>query len=186
VPVDKPFLAFDILARHSTHPDARIRAELVLMLARASGAGGMVGGQSLDLEASKTGMPQRPDIAHITRLQSMKTGALITCACEMGAILSGATATEQLTLRRYATALGAAFQIADDLLDAEGDASTAGKAVAKDAAAGKATLVGLGGIAAARVRLEGLEAETIAALAMFGERGRVLADAARFICSKQV
>ncbi len=179
-------LAFDVLARHATHPDPRTRAELVLTLARASGAAGMAGGQALDLEASKRGEPPQPDIAHILRLQSMKTGALLTCACEMGAILGGAAPMERQALRRYGTALGSAFQIADDLLDAEGDAATAGKAVAKDAAAGKATLVGLMGVAEARAQLREQVDLSVTALTGFGARGHVLAGAARFIGSDAV
>lgn len=177
-------LAFELLARPAAHPEASVRAELVLTLARASGVAGMAGGQALDLDAGKRGVPQLPDVAHVTRLQAMKTGALITCACEMGAILGQATATERAALVRYGTALGTAFQIADDLLDAEGDAATAGKAVAKDAAAGKATLVALLGVTAARERLHALEAEAIAALAGFGARATALADAARFVAGR--
>ncbi|MGQ0673031.1 MAG: polyprenyl synthetase family protein [Hyphomicrobium sp.] len=176
--------AFEVLASPATHDDPAVRSELVLTLARASGMAGMAGGQALDLEAGKRGVPPHPDLAHILRLQAMKTGALITCACDMGAVLGRADAGQREALVRYGQALGSAFQIADDLLDAEGDVSTAGKAVAKDAAAGKATVVGLMGVAAARDRLRSLEAEAVTALAGFGERASVLADAARFVAGR--
>jgi farnesyl diphosphate synthase len=178
-------LAFDILARPSTHPDAAVRAELVLALARAGGAGGMVGGQSYDLEADKLGLPTTTTTAHIRRLQAMKTGALITFAVEAGAILGKATCEERDALKSYGDHLGFAFQIADDLLDAEGDAATVGKAVGKDSAAGKATLVSLMGLDAARAKLAQTERNAIAALAPFGARAQTLTAAARFVVTRQ-
>ncbi len=178
-------LAFDILARPETHPDPQVRAELVLELARASGAGGMVGGQAIDLEADKRGEPQSPSLAHIRRLQAMKTGALIGFAARAGAILARATGNERSALLAYGDHVGFAFQIADDLLDAQGDAATVGKAVGKDAAAGKATTVSLMGLEAARAKLTEVEAAAIDALAPFGDRADVLREAARFVSRRR-
>lgn len=178
-------LAFDILARPQTHDDPAVRAELVLALARAAGPGGMAGGQAFDLEADKLGLPRQPTVEHIRRLQAMKTGALIAYAAESGAILGCGTAVERAALQVYGDHLGFAFQIADDLLDASGDAATVGKAVGKDAAAGKATLVSLLGPDQARAALAAAEAAAIAALVPFGERAHVLAEAARFVSSRR-
>ena len=178
-------LAFDILARPKTHPDPSVRAELVLALARAAGAGGMVGGQALDLEADKLGVPATPALDHIRRLQAMKTGALITYAVESGALLGSATQSERVALKAYGDHLGFAFQIADDILDAEGDSATVGKAVGKDEAAGKATLVSLMGLAAARAALAQAEAAAIAALTPFGARAAILIAAARFVVTRK-
>lgn len=178
-------LAFDILARPSTHHDPAVRADLVLALARAAGAGGMVGGQALDLEADKLGIPAVATLDHIRRLQAMKTGALITFAVEAGAILGQASPHERSALKSYGDHLGFAFQIADDLLDVEGDMATVGKAVGKDLAAGKATLVTLLGIEAARAKLTQTQNAAISALAPFGDRGAVLAAAARFVATRQ-
>ncbi len=177
-------LAFDILARPSTHHDPAVRAALILAVAQASGAAGMVGGQVVDLEADKLGQPPAPTLDHIRKLQAMKTGALLRVSCEAGAILSGASAADRDSIRRYGEAIGVAFQIADDLLDAEGDAATVGKAVGKDAAAGKATLVSLMGIDAARARLAAVEADAIARLTPFGTRADTLVEAARFIARR--
>lgn len=177
-------LAFEILARPQTHPDASVRSALVLALAKAAGAGGMVGGQALDLEADKLGNPPFPSAEHIRRLQAMKTGALITYAVEAGAILGGAAPTERVALKTYGDHLGLAFQISDDLLDAEGDAELVGKAVGKDVAAGKATYVGRLGLDAARGKLAQTEAAGLAALAPFGDRALLLADAARFVVTR--
>jgi farnesyl diphosphate synthase len=178
-------MAFDILARPTTHASPAVRAELVLALARASGAGGMVGGQAFDLEADKLGQPPVATAAHIRRLQAMKTGALITYAVEAGAILGLASHEERMALKTYGDHLGFAFQIADDLLDAEGDAATVGKAVRKDGDAGKATLVSLMGLDVARKTLAETEAAAIAALAPFGTRASSLAAAARFVSTRQ-
>jgi farnesyl diphosphate synthase len=178
-------LAFDILARPSTHGDPAVRADLVLELARGAGPGGMVGGQAIDLEADKLGLPAAPSLAHVRRLQAMKTGALILFACRAGAILGRADAGRRAALTAYADHLGVAFQIADDLLDADGDAALVGKAVGKDAAAGKATLVSLTGLDAARVRLAETEAAAIAALAPFGAAADMLAAAARFVSRRR-
>ncbi|MFN3869232.1 MAG: polyprenyl synthetase family protein [Hyphomicrobiaceae bacterium] len=178
-------LAFEIVAAPECHPDARVRSGLTLALARASGAAGMVGGQAFDLEAERiTGGPEH-DAKHIRRLQAMKTGALIRFACVSGAILAGADADTRQRLERFGDTLGLAFQIADDLLDVEGSTAETGKAVAKDAAAGKATLVSLMGIAEARARLVDLEAEAIALLAPFGVAAATLQEAARFVVNRR-
>jgi farnesyl diphosphate synthase len=177
--------AFEILGRPAAHPDPMVRLELVSGLARAAGAAGMVGGQALDLEAEKLAGAAPQTLAHIRRLQGMKTGALISFSCEAGAILGAAGSPERAALRGYGEALGLAFQIADDLLDAEGDAATVGKRVAKDAAAGKATLVSLMGLDAARSELARVEAHAADALASFGSAGDVLREAARFVGRRQ-
>ncbi len=138
-------LAFDVAARPAVHPEAEVRVNLVGALARAAGIGGMVGGQLLDLAAEgrfADGKPQSLDETAIGALQAMKTGALLQFACAAGAILGKASVAEREALDRYGMAVGKAFQIADDLLDVEGDSATLGKAAGKDAAAGKATLVG--------------------------------------------
>lgn len=178
-------LAFEVLADPCTHGDPSVRLELVSLLAKAAGTTGMVGGQAFDLEADKLGTPKEPTAAYIRRLQCMKTGALIEFACEAGAILGLAGAAERAALRRYGAAVGHAFQIADDLLDAEGDATTVGKRVAKDAAAGKATLVSLIGVAAARAELFKAEQEAVEALARFGAQASVLVEAAAFVAKRK-
>lgn len=177
-------LAFEILAGQATHADAMVRSELVHTFAQAAGGRGMVMGQALDLEAEKRGEPQKPTIEHVARLQSLKTGALITAACEAGAILAQAAAADRKALHDYGEALGSAFQIADDLLDAEGDEETVGKATGKDHAAGKATIVGLLGAAEARTRLAETERRAIAALERFGDKAETLIEAARFATSR--
>jgi farnesyl diphosphate synthase len=178
-------LAFELLARPEAHPDADVRVALVGALARASGAAGMVGGQALDLMADKLGDPARPTVEHIRQLQAMKTGALLVFACEAGAVLGRASEAERRALVDFGAALGFAFQIADDLLDAEGDVATVGKAVAKDAAANKATLVSLMGIAEAKAMLARTEAAANDALAVFGAKAHVLREAARFVVNRK-
>jgi farnesyl diphosphate synthase len=178
-------LAFEVLGRAETHSDPAVRVALISALARASGAAGMVGGQALDLMADKRGDPASPTIDYIRRLQAMKTGALLVFACEAGAILGRATDGERRALADFGTALGFAFQIADDLLDAEGDAATVGKAVAKDAAANKATLVSLMGIQKARAMLVETEAAANDALNIFGLRAHILREAARFVVNRK-
>jgi farnesyl diphosphate synthase len=178
-------LAFEILARPETHLSTEIRTTLVLEMARASGPAGMAGGQCMDLEADKLGVPKAPSLEHIRRLQAMKTGALIRFGVEAGAILGQATPEQRASLRRYGDHLGFAFQIADDLLDASGDAATVGKATGKDAEAGKATLVSLMGLEAARAKLAETEAAAIAALLPFGKAADTLREAARFVASRK-
>jgi farnesyl diphosphate synthase len=176
-------VAFEMLASVDTHPDAAVRAELALGLARASGAAGMVGGQCLDLEAEKLGQPQRPTLADVRRLQAMKTGALIRYACEAGAVLGSADMELRRALSVYGERLGRAFQIADDLLDVEGEAMTVGKATGKDG--GKATVMSLMGVDAAKAELAKLETEALAALQPFADRANALREAAAFVVQRQ-
>lgn len=181
-------LAFDLLAGADAHPDPAMRVALVRALARAGGLGGMVGGQVLDLTAEgrfDDGTPLALSEAEILRLQSMKTGALLLFSAEAGGLLAGASPEERAALTAYGRALGAAFQIADDILDVEGDAAAMGKKVHKDIAAGKGTLVSRLGLPAARNRLNGLVATAEAALAPFGARGATLAAAAHFVAERQ-
>lgn len=173
-------LAFEIAADPATHPDPAVRAELALALARASGGAGMAGGQMLDLAAEGRALGE----AEILTLQAMKTGALIRFGCEAGGILGRADDGARKALHDYGAALGQAFQLADDLLDVEGDAALIGKATAKDAGAGKATLVALIGVERARARLSELVARARAALAPFGARAHILAETADFVASR--
>ncbi len=181
-------LAFDILSRPQTHPDAAVRIELVMALARAAGLGGMVGGQMLDLAAEGrfTGNgPQRLNEREVLTLQAMKTGALLRFACEAGGILAAAKRPQRKALERYGAAVGQAFQIADDLLDLEGDPALVGKQTGKDAVAGKATIAGILGVPAAKARLRGLVSEAENALApLFGSAAAVLIEAAKFVAER--
>jgi farnesyl diphosphate synthase len=174
-------LAFEVLANVAAPGGAG--GELVASLARAAGAAGMVGGQCLDLEADKLSLPLRPDAAHVEHLQTLKTGALFRCACELGAILGQAGPTERRALETYGVRLGLAFQIADDLLDVEGDAATMGKAARKDAA--KATLHAASDVETARRRLAALAAEATSALAPFGHKADTLRAAAAFTMRRE-
>jgi farnesyl diphosphate synthase len=179
-------IAFDVLARPEVHPSAAVRIALVAELARAAGLGGMAGGQMLDLAAEGRFDEKRPAGEKDTlTLQAMKTGALIRFACRAGAILGEANDADRDALDRYGTVLGQAFQIADDLLDVEGDAAALGKATGKDAASGKATLVGLLGTEAAHARLNALAGEAEQAVTRFGERAAMLRLAARFVVSRR-
>lgn len=173
-------LAFDIIAGEATAVPAERRAALVLALARAAGPGGMVGGQKLDLEAEQT----PPDEAGIIRLQAMKTGALIRFACEAGALIAGAPADDRERLAEFGSAIGLAFQLADDLLDLTADASQMGKATGKDAAAGKATLVALHGANWARSQLHGLVEQAHALLDPYGDDAQLLKEAATFVATR--
>jgi len=179
-------LAFDAMTHEDIHPDAGIRITLVSELARAAGLGGMAGGQMLDLAAEGRFDDKRAlSESEIARLQAMKTGALIRFACRAGAILGRADANKRAAVDRYAAAIGQAFQIADDLLDLEGDAATIGKTAGKDASAGKATLVAALGADGARDRLAALIAEADATLAPFGVKADSLRAAARFIAERR-
>jgi farnesyl diphosphate synthase len=181
-------LAFDILARPETHPNPAVRIDLVLALARASGLGGMVGGQMLDLAAEgrfEGGKAQPLGASDVKLLQTMKTGALLRFGCLAGAILGEASPEKRDALDRYGTLLGEAFQIADDLLDVEGDAATVGKATGKDAAAGKGTFVTVLGMDGAKARLKTLVTESEAALSVFGRDADVLKMAARFVAERK-
>lgn len=177
-------VAFETLGKPRVHPNPEVRLELIAGLARAAGMAGMVGGQALDLEAERQPRAAPLSLTEILLLQSMKTGALIRFSCEAGAILGDAGPEARDALRKYGTELGLAFQIADDLLDAEGDAATVGKAVSKDAAAGKATLVSLMGRDAARAELERVEQAAIDALSPFGARAETLIEATHFVASR--
>lgn len=169
-------LAFEVLADEATHEDPYVRAELVLELARASGPTGMAGGQMMDLVAEA----ETFDLPTTTRLQQLKTGALIGFAIEAGAIMGKASADNRVKLRGYARDLGLAFQIADDLLDVEGDSRRTGKAVRKDEGAGKATFVSLLGIERARKQAEMLIDQAIGHLHGFGQSADLLRAIARF------
>ena len=173
--------AFGVLADPDTHGDPAVRCELVTELAAAAGAGGMVGGQMIDLIAEH----QSLDIGAITRLQRMKTGALIAFSCEAGAILAKAPSEPRSALRGYAHDLGLAFQIADDLLDVEGSAAETGKPVGADAAAGKATFVSILGAARARAQAELLVRQAVAHLDLFEQRAELLREAARFVITRR-
>ncbi len=177
-------LAFEILARPAGQRDANVHADLVLALSKAAGGRGMVDGQMLDLEAEKLGTPKTPTIDHIRKLHALKTGALIACACEAGAILGRATAIDRAALRRYGEHLGFAFQIADDLLDAEGDTEIVGKETGKDDARGKVTLVTLLGVDNARACLEEAQRDAVNSLRLFGGRAATLIEAARFAAQR--
>ncbi|MGC1778663.1 MAG: polyprenyl synthetase family protein [Xanthobacteraceae bacterium] len=176
--------AFDILSRLKTHANPAIRIELVMALARAAGLGGMAGGQMLDLGAEGRFGTQKLGAAEVRMLQAMKTGALLRFACVAGAILGGAEAAQRLALERYGAAVGEAFQVADDLLDIEGDPALVGKQTGKDAAAGKATFVSVLGVAGAKARLRELVAEAEAALAPFGPSAAILIEGAHFVAER--
>jgi farnesyl diphosphate synthase len=181
-------LAFDILSRPETHPDAAIRVELISALAKAAGVGGMAGGQMLDLAAEgrfANGQQGVLAFEDIKMLQSMKTGALLSFACASGGILGNARPEARAALARYGSAIGEAFQIADDLLDVDGDAATVGKATGKDAAANKATFVSLLGVPGARERLQALVQEAESAISSLGDDSGVLKAAAHFIANRQ-
>lgn len=174
-------LAFEIVSDPHHGTDPAVRSELALLLAKAAGWQGMVLGQALDLAAERQSFSRE----EIAAMQALKTGALFRFACEAGAVLGHADSSERAALLAYAKAFGQAFQLADDLLDAEGDAKALGKAVAKDAGRGKATLVALLGVEAAKDRLGALVAEAEAALAPFGARAGMLKDIARFVATRR-
>lgn len=182
-------LAFDVLSREAAHDDPAVRAALVQCLAKASGIGGMAGGQMLDLEAegrfSAGQTPVALELDDIEILQRMKTGALLAACCEAGAILGKATDTDKAAIMRYARAIGFAFQLADDILDIEGDATAVGKAVGKDAAKNKGTLVSAIGVPAARKKLDALIGEAKLSLAPFGARAEWLIACAGFIAARK-
>ncbi len=179
--------AFDILSRPQTHPDPAVRIELVTALARAAGLGGMVGGQMLDLAAEGRfagGGSQQFGESDVRVLQAMKTGALLRFACQAGGILAAAAKPQREALERYGSAVGQAFQIADDLLDLEGDPALVGKQTGKDAKAGKATMVSVLGVTAAKARLNKLVAAAEQALAPFGPAAAILIEGARFVANR--
>lgn len=173
-------MAFELLADPATTGDPFTRAEMVLVLARAVGAGGMVGGQALDIAAET----QSFDLTQVTRLQQLKTGALLAASVELGAILGHVSPEGRRHLRAYAHDIGLAFQIADDLLDHEGDAALAGKVLRKDDAAGKATFVSLQGAERAREQARMLVDQAIAHLASHGAEADLLRAIARYIVER--
>ncbi len=178
-------LAFEILADPTTDPIAEVRVALCLGLARAAGLAGMVGGQMLDINAEQATAPL--SVEEIARLQAMKTGALLKFSVEAGTRLGGAGATARAALGTYGRAIGAAFQIADDILDVESDAATLGKRAGKDAQRNKGTLVGALGLDAARRELDRLVDEAIAAVdaAGVGSKGDILRATARFVALRK-
>lgn len=173
--------AFEVLADPATHPDARVRVDLVHHLAQSAGADGMVGGQMLDLLAEH----QPLELAEITRLQRMKTGALIAFSCEAGALLGKAADAQRASLAAYAHDLGLAFQIVDDLLDVEGNPEELGKKTGKDENAGKATFVSLLGADRARAQSEMLAEQAISHLHSFGDAATPLRDLAWYVVRRR-
>lgn len=172
--------AFEVLADPATSGDPFVRAELVQVLATASGASGMVGGQVLDIE----GEGQALDLPAVTRMQQLKTGALLSAAVEMGAVLGRLPTEGRMHLKGYARDIGLAFQIADDLLDHTGDETKAGKALRKDADAGKQTFVALLGEGRAREQARMLVDQALAHLKSYGHEADLLREVARFIVER--
>ena len=179
-------LAFEVLADPVTDPDPAIRSNLVLGLARASGLGGMVGGQLLDLSAEGRYGPAELGEADVRLLQMMKTGAILTFSVEAGAILGRADASAHQGLVDYGRALGAAFQVADDILDREASAEALGKRTGKDQEKGKATLVDLLGMDGARRECRLLVEKAHASLERFGAKADTLREAVRFVVEREV
>lgn len=176
-------LAFDIITRDEVHKDPTVRLLLTRALARAAGVGGMVGGQMMDLAGEgRFGDRETPDVA---KLQQMKTGALLKYGCIAGALLGQAPKAQYDALDAYGHAFGEAFQIADDLLDVEGDAAALGKPAGQDAALGKTTFVTQLGLDGAKARLRDLLKNADSALAPFGAKGDMLRAASRFVAERQ-
>jgi farnesyl diphosphate synthase len=173
-------LAFEILADPATHPDPFTRGEMIATLATASGPDGMAGGQMMDLEAEKSNF----DLPTVTRLQALKTGALIAASVEIGAILGHVAPDGRTHLRGYARDIGLAFQIVDDIMDVEGDEALAGKALGKDADAGKATFVSLMGLDRAKQQAEMLVEQAISHLASYGHEADLLRAIARYVLER--
>ena len=173
--------AFEVLADAKTHAEPSIRSALVKVLAKASGHEGMVGGQIIDLYAENHEL----DVPEITRLQRMKTGALIAVSCDIGALMGEASEEARHYLREYAHDIGLAFQIADDLLDVTGDEAEVGKKTRKDAGAGKATFVSLLGVDEASEQAHMLSQQAQEHLAIFGEKADSLRALATFIVDRR-
>jgi len=173
--------AFDVLADEKTHSDPVVRCQLVVELARAAGMNGMIGGQQLDMMAADVDM----DLVEITRLQQMKTGRLISFACEAGAIMGKAPYNERQILQAYAKDIGLAFQIADDILDVESSVEAMGKKVRKDVDAAKATFVSFVGVDEAKKQARTLVEQAVSYLDIFDERADMLRDLARFVVERK-
>jgi farnesyl diphosphate synthase len=173
--------AFEILANIHTHSDPNVRCELISELALAAGDRGMVGGQMFDLMAGDLDL----DVAAVTHLQTLKTGRLISFSTQAGAILGKAPWQQRQALKAYAHDLGLAFQIADDLLDVEGDVAAVGKGVGKDAEAGKGTFVSLLGVERARTQADMLWRQAVQHLDCFDERADQLRQAAQFVVERK-
>ncbi|MFT5180726.1 MAG: farnesyl diphosphate synthase, partial [Alphaproteobacteria bacterium] len=174
-------LAFEVLADPATHPSAEVRCALVAALAQAAGAAGMAGGQMLDLGAAGTDW----DADSVHQLQSMKTAAMFAVACESGAILGQASPDERAVLRAFGVNFGLAFQITDDLMDVTGNASEAGKAVGKDAAQGKATLVELEGVDGARAIATRFCHNAMELLDLYGDKADLLREVVRRVTDRR-
>ncbi len=173
--------AFTLLAGHETHPDPHVRSDLVLRLSQASGFAGMVGGQMIDIG----GKAILGDIGQITRMQRLKTGALISFACEAGAIMGRAPVQLRHALTNFAHDLGLAYQIADDLLDHQGDPGLMGKAARKDETAGKATFVTVLGAERAKAQAEILASQSVAHLDVFDEKADLLRGLVTFVVNRR-
>jgi farnesyl diphosphate synthase len=174
-------LSFGLIGSPEAHGDPFVRCELIAKLATAAGHGGMVGGQMMDLAFEG----ENPPLPEITRLARMKTAALVTFCCEAGAIMGKASAAARQALAAYGQEVGLAFQIADDLLDVEGEASELGKKVHKDAARGKATVVSVLGRERARAQAEALVTQAASHLDLFDEKADLLRAAARFVVTRR-
>lgn len=175
-------LAFEILADHGTSSDPFVRSELIATLGTASGMNGMAGGQMMDMVADEEGVTY--DLQAITRLQQLKTGALLSCSVEMGAVMGKVPVEGRAHLRAYSRDIGLAFQIADDLLDVEGDADKAGKALRKDDEQGKQTFVTLMGVDQARNQARMLVDQAVGHLSSYGSEADTLRALARFIVER--
>lgn len=173
--------AFAVLADPLTHPDAAIRVDLIAALAAAAGWAGMVGGQMIDLSPDRSQL----DLEGITNLQRLKTGALITFACEAGTILGRAPEAARAAVIAFARDLGLAFQIVDDLLDADGSAEELGKPIGQDEALGKATFVGQLGLEGARAKAIEMVNRACARLDLFAEKADLLRETAKFVLERR-
>jgi farnesyl diphosphate synthase len=174
-------IAFEILSDAETHPSAEVRCRLVARLAQASGGEGMIGGQMIDMQAPQRAL-NREDVI---LLQQLKTGQLFEFACEAGAILGEAPEEDRMRLRSYAKDLGLAFQIADDLLDVTGSTEKLGKTAGKDIAQGKATLVSIHGVEAARAEARTLAHGAATTLAPYGDAARLLRELPLYLLDRE-
>lgn len=174
-------LAFDLISNEAVGIEPHSKLQLVNMLARAAGLGGMVGGQMLDLVYEKA---ISADLNTITTIHKMKTGALLKFACEAGAVAANASSCERQTMAEFGAIIGQAFQLADDILDVTSDAKTMGKATQKDAAAGKKTFIDLIGLDEAKAQLATKVNEAEQMLAPFGARGAMLRRGAQFVAER--